>query len=167
MDACIAGNRIDGEEAERGSQGVRYELNKLLKPGLEGRGCVYRLNSVSVSLISEPTRRPPHERMDALPPASGGGMMMMAQKSPIRASRPRIITYDPHEDAFEADMLTDGADGVDVLYIKLLNFRDQYCVHIPCNMRQHSGEDCFVFIGHVGFVNEERKFVEVEAKTGG
>ena len=91
-------------------------------------------------------------------------MMMMAQKSPIRASRPRIIIYDFDEDAFEeADMLTDGADGVDVIQIKLLNFRDHYRVHIQCDMRKHSGEGCFVFIGHVGFVDVEGEVVEAEA----
>ena len=91
-------------------------------------------------------------------------MMMMAQKSPFRASRPCIIIYDFDEDAFEeADMFTDGADGVDVIQIELFNLRDH---HRVCNVREHSGKGRFVFIGHVGFVDKVGKFVEAEVKEG-
>ena len=95
-------------------------------------------------------------------------IMMMAQKSSFRASRPRLIIYDFDEDAFEeADMLTNRADGVDVIQIKFLNFRDHYLVYVLCNMREHGGEVCFVFLGYVGFVDEKGEFLEAEAKEGG
>ena len=155
--------RLRGEVGLGGEGGG--ELNKILKPALELHGCVYRLSSVSISLIGEHPRCPPHERIDPLPRASGRGMMMMiAQKPPIRGGRPRIIIYDFDEDVFEeANMPMDDADGMDIIQIKLFN-SPGHCFHIQHNMRKRSGERYFFLVGHAGLLDVEGLLFEAEGE---
>ena len=116
IDACIAGDSIEGEEAGRGR--IRTE------PGFEDRGCADGLSS-------------------------------------------RMIIYGFDEEAFEeANILTDGADGVDIIYIKLLSPRS-HRLHLKSDALKRSGEGGFFSVGHVGLFDEEGLCLKAEEKEEG
>ena len=76
---------------------------------------------------------------------------MMAQKCPIRTSRPRIIIYNFHENIFKKpDMLADSADGVDVIEDEIIGLRDCCGVDFLRDVGERRGEVCIVGRGEGG-----------------
>ena len=75
-----------------------------------------------------------------------------------------MIIYGFGEEAFkEANIFTDGADGVDIIYIELLGSRS-HRLQLKYNAFKRSGEGGFFSVGHVGFFDEKGPCLKAEEK---